>query len=201
MVCVEYVSVFVVYSIFWNITTVYFIFLQMLLCLRIWSVLVETITWLNAELKIYSQKIGRWRLFSDPCIFSNLLIDCLSFMYPFFSSFKYFCFPFRMSSFREKILAYKIWTFLMGIWCFLSIRRAFLCFVPSICLLMLIVRYLYLCFIALRFTIKIWTLKSDDISSLFCLLCSVVSKDIMLQSTSSCVREKQMMNFKDEMYR
>jgi hypothetical protein len=35
---------------------------------------------------------------------------------------------------------------------------------------------------------------------IFCLLYCVILKDVMFQLPSSCVREKQMLNFKNEMY-
>lgn len=42
---------------------VYFIFLPILLYMKVSGGVVKTITWLNAELTIYSQLIGRLDLF------------------------------------------------------------------------------------------------------------------------------------------
>ena len=52
------------------------------------------------------------------------------------------CFNFRVSSFLIKIQAYVIWTFLMDIWFFSSLRKVFLCYAHWTYLCKLISRYM-----------------------------------------------------------
>lgn len=91
---------------------------------------METITWLDAEQKNCTQLTGRYLYFSSWRSYSV-----------FFLFLSYFYFRFRISFSLVKILAYRTWTSLMDIWCFLSVRKVSPCYVPSTYRSILSVRY------------------------------------------------------------